>query len=66
MAEIKPKHTNPSKYLHEQMKAKGLRAYTQIHIYSLIKQFIDGKVTQRSMDTYNEWLEMKKIYSNWD
>ena len=63
---VKPKHTNPSRYINELMKERGLSPYTPIHIYSLIKKFQRGEITQRTMETYNVWLEMKEEYSNWD
>ena len=66
MITVKPKHTNAPLYIHEQMKKRGLRAYTPIHIYSLIKKFKLGEVTQRTIETYEIWLKMKDEYSNWD
>lgn len=63
----KPRHTNPSKLIHDNMVKKGLKAYTPIHIYGLIKKkFVNGDYTQRSEDTYKEWLGVKEKYNNWD
>ncbi len=63
---IKPRHTNPSKLIHDNMVEKGLKAYTPIHIYGLIKKFKNGNFTQRSEETYKEWLNVKQKFRNWD
>lgn len=64
---VKPKHTNAPRYIREQMtKNKCKKIYSAIHIYQLIKQFEQGKYTQRNIETYQTWLEAKKKFSNWD
>ncbi len=66
MEKIKVKHTNAKQLICDTLKERGLKSYSPNHVWKLINEFKNGKITQKSLPVYEVWLEVKNKYNNWD